>query len=188
MTADDFGENAIYYVPGGGDSANFDYLDQQGNWLSIAESPSPYATVQQWIDGIQYTDTPGTVQAVDGVDVLLEDLSDAASNWYSATLILDGLFIVVDGDHTEDEVIQLVQSLIRASRAQAAPTPPPAAPTLAPLPQVTAAPPPAPTPPVSGVGGLLLTTVGLSLCAAGLCVVALGGLLVLGVMLLWRRK
>ncbi len=188
MTDADFGENAIYYVPGGGDSANFDYLDQQGNWLSIAESPSPYATVQQWIDGIQYTDTPGTVQAVDGVDVLLEDLSDAASNWYSATLILDGLFIVVDGDHTEDEVIQLVQSLIRASRAQAAPTPPPAAPTLAPLPQVTAAPPPAPTPPASGVGGLLLTTVGLSLCAAGLCVVALGGLLVLGVMLLWRRK
>jgi hypothetical protein len=118
MTEEDFGESAIYYVPGGGDTANFDYLDPKGNWLSIAESPSPYDTVQEWLEGIEYYDTPGEIRTINGVDALVEDLSDANDVWISITLILNGLFIVVDGDHNEAETVMLVESLIEASAQQ----------------------------------------------------------------------
>jgi hypothetical protein len=120
MTADEFGDNMIYYVPGGGDSANYDYLDESGNWLSIAESPSPYATVEDWLTAIDY-DTPGTIEMVSDVEVLIEDLGEPGDPWISATLILNGLFIVVDGDHAEADVVGLVEGLIQAASAEPGP-------------------------------------------------------------------
>ncbi|NLH09519.1 MAG: hypothetical protein GX484_18205 [Chloroflexi bacterium] len=123
MTDEDFGSNAPFYVPGGGETANFDYLDGQGNWLSIAESPSPYVTVEEWIDDIGYYNAPGEIQQIAGVDVLVENLSEGADVWISATLILDGLFIVVDGDHSEADVRVLIEALVEAAGGIA---PPPA--------------------------------------------------------------
>jgi hypothetical protein len=43
--------------------------------------------------------------------------------WISATLILDGLFIVVDGDHSEADVRVLIEALVEAAGGIA---PPPA--------------------------------------------------------------
>ncbi len=189
MTEADFGQNAIYYVPGGGDTANFDYLDAEGNWLSIAESPSPYATVQEWIEGIGYYDTPGEIITVEGVDVLLEDLSDPSEVWFSATLILDGLFIVVDGDHSKEAVIELVRGLIAA--VHSADIQPAAPPTQAAPPTATAAPLPAPLPPAplgSETLEMLFTGIGFALCAAGACVAGLVGLVFAGVFLFRRRR
>ena len=93
-------------MPNGGNSANYDYLDDAGNWLSIAESPSPYGTVDEWLTAIDY-DTPGTIQTIAGEEVLIEDLGEPGDPWVSATLIVNGLFIVVDGDHTEADVVGL---------------------------------------------------------------------------------
>lgn len=121
MTEQDFGESAPYYVPGGGETANFDYLDEAGNWLSVAESRSPYRALGEWMDAIEYDDSPGTIHQIDGVEVLVEDLSSSAEVWISATLILDGLFVVVDGDSAEADVLELVNSLVDAASPEGAP-------------------------------------------------------------------
>ncbi len=119
MTAADFGDSSVFYTPSGEDVANMDYLDDQGSWLSIAESPSPYATIGEWLADIGY-DSPGEIIQLDGVEVLMEDLSDEESTWFSATVILDDLFIVVDGDSRQAEVEILVQGLIATARGESA--------------------------------------------------------------------
>jgi hypothetical protein len=119
MNAEEFGPEQIYYVPGGGDSANYDYQGDSGNWLRIAESASPYATLNEWLSGIDY-DSPGERLSVDGVEVLSEDLSEQDKVWINVTLIYKDLFIVVDatredGDVTaaEDDALALVKGLIQ---------------------------------------------------------------------------
>lgn len=189
MTEADFGDSAPYYVPSGGDTANFDYLDSQGNWLSIAESPSPYGTVKEWLNDIDYTDTPGEIRSISGQDVLVEDLSDGSEVWISATLIVDDLFIVVDGDHSEADVLQLVDGLIEsaqngepqvdATEEQATPSPgdEPVQPTVPPGQTV----PPAPTASLPGFGLPLALTGVVGIALIGLCclgVLVIGGLVV----------
>jgi hypothetical protein len=164
MTPEDFGQSAPYYVPGGEVSANFDYLDEDGNWLSISETPSPYATLQEWLNDIDY-DTPGEIQNISGVDVLLEDLSMGSDIWYSDTLILNGLFIVVDGDHSAEDTLALVRSLIEASQASPQVATPPV--MLQPTPVITQ---PASVP---LVGGLDVTQQVINYTAMGLCAVCL---------------
>lgn len=179
LTQADLGTDAPYYAPGGGDMANLDYLDEPGNWLSIGESVSPYATLEEWLADIGY-DSPGEIVTVDGHPVLLEDLSQPDGTWYSATLILDGLFIVADGDRSAADTLVLVEGLIAAARAepesQATPSEPAA----------TAPPPTLPQPSLAlpELGGIAMAGLGL-LCGALLCV---SGVAVLGVVLLLRRR
>jgi hypothetical protein len=171
MTAAEFGDNAVYYVPGGGDSANFDYLDSSGNWLSVAESTSHYVTLQQWLDDIEY-ETPGEILPVADVLVLVEDLSDSSGVWVSATLILDGLFIVVDSDHNQETVIATVEELVRVSQEGAATVEPVEVPTDRPpaenppvdTPVVT---PPVETAPIGQISAMTKTS--FVICTAGIC-------------------
>ncbi len=197
MTEDDFGTNADFYIPGGGEAANFDYMDQENNWLSIAESPSPYGTVDEWLTDIDY-DSPGEIIDVRGTEVLIEDLSDDDGIWYSATLILDGLFIVVDGDHTEEDVLTLVAGLVEAvgsapsGEELTAPTDvptvePSAAPNVAPTqPAPTGVPPAA-----DGLDGATTGFVagfGLLVCGGGLCLIGLLVVLSMVIVLRLRRQ
>jgi hypothetical protein len=190
MTAAEFGDSAPYYVPGGGDTANFDYLDQSGNWLSIAESPTPYATVQDWLVGVDYLETPGEIRSIKGVDVLVEDLTSGSDVWFSATLILDDLFIVVDGDYREADVIALVEGLIDAAQGEVAPTPAVVATPTPPAPTPAGTPPtplplPSPQPAASGpFAALGAVTI---VCGAAACV-GLSLLLVAGIWFLSNRR
>ncbi len=183
MTAADFGSSAPYYVPGGGMTANFDYLDNAGNWLSIAESPSPYDTLQAWMDDINYQ-SPGSIQTISGVDVLIEDLSKSDDVWFSATLIVGKMFVVVDGDHSKDDVVALVTSVIQEAQ-NPVPTPTGQSPTAQPTEVV---PPTAqsmlPGVPNTGLAaGLSLVICGLVLCGFGLVLIV--GLLALVIL---RRR
>jgi hypothetical protein len=196
MTAEDFGGSDIYYVPGGGETANFDYLDESNNWLSIAESPSPYVTIQEWMDDIAYTDTPGQIRQIAGVDVLVEDLSEPDDPWFSVTFIVDDLFIVVDGDTDEASVIKLAEGLIASSSSggsvPAAEETAPAAPAT-PVPAVQPTPPAAvPTPATgflsdqqSGLLAMVLGTLGVGSCIALAC---LAVLLPVGVVVIMGRR
>lgn len=183
MDAGDFGANAVYYVPGGGISANYDYIDDDGNWLSVAQSPSPYDTLQEWLSAIDYfniTQNPGQVQTISGVDVLAEDLSSDTRTRISATFVLDGFFIVVEGDSSREDVLALTESLIAARPLQVAATDAfPVPPTSAP-----------PTP----MGGLLdgqsmvfaaIGWMGFALCGLGVC---LAGILIPIVLVFLRQK
>ncbi len=175
LTQEDLGEDVPYYAPGGGVMANFDYLDDAGNWLSIGESTiEPNTTLEQWLADIGY-DSPGEIVQVAGHPVLSEDLSEPGSPWYSATLILDGLFIVVDGDHSEADTLAMVEGLVEAAADPAQPgrqpgqvPPVPSGPSLA-LPEM---------------GAVALAGLGL-VCAGAAC---MGGVVVLLVVMLLRRR
>ncbi len=191
MTAAELGQSADYYVPGGGESANMDYLDQGGHWLGIAESPSPYSTLQEWLDDIDY-DPQGDFQIIMGVEVLIEDLSDGAEAWFSATFIVNELFVVVDSDSSRDDLIQLVEGLIEAA---AAPVDAPAASPQAPTPDTGLQPLPDGSGDAAGVEApsdaqidearSLARWFGMGLCLFGGCVVA--GLVSVGVLILVTR-
>lgn len=184
MAAEDFGASAVYYVPGNGISANYDYIDENGDWLSVAQSPSPYKTLQDWLSAIDYfniSQNPGQVQNVAGVDVLVEDLSSDSKTHITATFVLDGLFIVVEGDHSREDVLALVDGLIAARPDQ------PAATDAFPNPPTSA--------PATPMGGLMDTEgtvlaaiggVGFALCGLAVCLV--GILIPLVVVFLRQRR
>ncbi len=198
QTSEELGSAAVYYIPDGDASANFDYLDQAQNWLSIAESPTSYADVNEWIEDIGYYNTPGEVRVIAGVEVLVEDLSEGIDTWHSATFVVDGLFFVVDGDVRESDVIFLVESLITAAGTGAAPAPQPTTQPQAAepaSPQVDPAPLTAPGNTTATADDwvslveqatALLGTFGMLLCCGGLCLVGAGG--VAGVALMFRRN
>jgi hypothetical protein len=114
MTPEDFGASANYYVPGGEDSANFDYRDQDGNWLSISQTPSPYSSLNDWLADINYQPQSSS-HIISGVEVLVEDLSTDTEASFSATLIVNGLFIVVDSNRTQQDVEDMATYMIAAA-------------------------------------------------------------------------
>ncbi len=184
MTAADFGSSADYYVPGGDKSANYDFVSQEGNWMSITESLSPYKTIQEWLDGVGYQ-PQGSTRTVDGVEVLVEDLSSGDQTSISATIIYKGLFIVIDGDHSEDDVLEMVQAIITAGK-------PPEAQggTQFPAPDVSGSQATATSVPVSQnpllASTSLVGVLGIGLCGLGACLLAVGAVLVVGLIL--RRR
>lgn len=165
MTAEDFGGDEPYYVPGGGDAANYDYLTEDDFWLGVVESASPYTALNEWLDDVGY-EPAGDIRTVDNVEVLVEDLSEDEDIWFSATLILNGLFIVVDGDHNEEDVISMVESLIAAAQS-----PTPGAVQLPPVDNEPAQ----DSSPLPSTGGFFTTLSGIALLVFGgaTCVVAL---------------
>ncbi|MBN1428083.1 MAG: hypothetical protein JXB07_06835 [Anaerolineae bacterium] len=165
MTAGDFGSSAIYYVPGGGISANYDYIDGNGNWLSIAQSPSPYTTLQDWLSGIDYfniAEHPGRLQTISGVSVLVEDLSSAEETRVSLTFVLDGLFIVIDGDHSAEDAMALAENVIAVRIPQPAVTP-----------SIPFSPPTTSSGTITDYSALaVLGGMGMMLCGLGICLAA----------------
>jgi hypothetical protein len=118
MTPQDFGASASDYIPQGDQAADFDYLDSNGNWLSITESPVTYKSLQEWEDAIQYQPSTDT-QTINDVEVLIEDTSSGSRQQTSATLIYQGLFIVVDGDGPPTDVTAMVLAIIMARQVPA---------------------------------------------------------------------
>ena len=117
LTEADFEDVIEFYLPGGGVGANYDYYNAEDYWLGVIESESPYANIQEWMDDIGYDDSSGDIQEIGGISVLIEDLSDDDGDWFSATLVIDDLFIVVDSDESMTVVIRTVEALITESGA-----------------------------------------------------------------------
>jgi hypothetical protein len=115
-TTEELGESAPIYLPAGGEMAVYDYFNADQYFLSVQESPSPYPTLDAWLEAINY-DPEGDKTKVSGVEVLLEDLSDDAGPWFSATFIDSGMFVVVDGDEGRDAVLNMTARAIAAIRA-----------------------------------------------------------------------
>jgi hypothetical protein len=97
------------------------------------------------------------------MEVLIENLSEEESR-FSMTFILDGLFIVVDGDHSVNDVTILVENLIADRVTQPAATvsvpilPTSIVPTSSSaLPENTI---------LATIGGMGLTMCGLGICLA----------------------
>jgi hypothetical protein len=181
MTAEDLGTNADYYMPDGDKTANLDYLNSDGNWLSISQSATAYETVREWMTDIGYTDSPGTFEEVRGLDVLVEDLSTDSETWYSATFITDNLFVVVDGDHSKSEVLDMVAYVIDTGGVQVN-----AAGTQAAGPEIAATEISSSPPVDANANRNLLMLAGFGLCGVGACIAGIAGVMVLGIM--FRRK
>jgi hypothetical protein len=115
MTARDLGTSAEYYMPGGGISANYDLINQADNRMSVAQSPSPYDSLQGWLGSLDYfavVKNPGQIRTTADTIILIEDLSGTSNIHVRATFVLDGLFIVIDGDHSVEDVMALAENLI----------------------------------------------------------------------------
>lgn len=193
-TPEDFGEAADFYMPGAAESANYFYANADDFTIKITESPSPYATLEEWVEDIDYTldsdfDYEREVLVYGTTEVLIEDLTDDESILHSATLIYNGLFIVIDSDLSREDALAMVE-IVLGSEAGVAPIEPTATTFITPVP---ANPLPTPAPaatPVADVtddaviAGLSLFTI--LICCTGLCIVGLAG--GLAAFLLMRRK
>lgn len=138
----DFGEDQQYYLPGGEEGVSFDYIDGSGNWLGIIQSPTPYFFLNEYVDARDLD--IGEIElaeltTIGNYEVLIEDISNSTSPYYSATVILGELFIVVDGDDNREDVELMINNLIATFEGDVtaffpdtAPPPPP------PLPQPNA--------------------------------------------------
>jgi len=193
----DFGADEAFYLPAGEDGASFDYINSDGNWIGIIQSASPYTNLDEYFDERDYVpeeDEFATRLFINGVDVILEDLSGDSSPFYSATLIFDDLFIVIDGDKNSDDVLAMVDSLTLAAETGAfAATPPPVGPpTFVPPPPPSRPPggiPPAPAQvsrsALVGMGLLGLSIFGFAFCIG---IVAVGGVVLIASQMLPARK
>lgn len=110
-----FGALEEYYAPGGELVANYDYRSQNGGWIGITQSPSPYYNLAEWLDDIDYESPGEIIYTQAGSEILLEDLTRNNETWISATLILNGLFIVVDSNDGEAAVLEMVTAVEEAA-------------------------------------------------------------------------
>ncbi len=132
---DDFGDNQQYYLPSGEIGVSYDYVNSDGDWLGIIQSESPYLTIDDYLDDrslIPETGSAAEQTSIQGYAVLLEDISNAASPYFSGTVIIDDLFIVVDSNSSADDVFNMIEALINAYEQRNAP---PSSVTVPPLPQ-----------------------------------------------------
>jgi hypothetical protein len=113
--------------------------------------------------------------------VLVEDLSTDSETWYSATFITDNLFVVVDGDHSKSEVLDMVAYVIDTGGVQVN-----AAGTQAAGPEIAATEISSSPPVDANANRNLLMLAGFGLCGVGACIAGIAGVMVLGIM--FRRK
>jgi secreted trypsin-like serine protease len=98
--------------------AFFQLLESDTDYRYYENDSGDYIEIQLFADG--YTslddagfDTDGTEKTINGVAIIVEDWSDSWGSFYSATFVLDGELVFVDGALNYAQMVQLVSSLIR---------------------------------------------------------------------------
>lgn len=111
----DFGEDQQYYLPSAEQGVSYDYVDGEGNWIGIIQSPTPYEDLSEYLDERDLNpdqEELAELISVQEYDVLIEDISNEATPYFSGTIILGELFIVVDGDDNFEDVEAMLNNLI----------------------------------------------------------------------------
>lgn len=104
-----------WYVPGAGPVTVVDYYNpDKEDYISLYASNSPHASLEAFLDAMSHQPLPGELRTLAGVDVLVEDWGDEQGNYSSATFVLDGLFIVIEGGVSPATIEQIAGSFIDA--------------------------------------------------------------------------
>jgi len=113
MQAEDFGEDAIWFAPGGGEVLVVDFYGP-GNedYLSVSSAFNPYSSLDEFYDDAEWEPYDDELHTLKGTTVLIEDYSDDNGPYSFATYFLEGQFIVVEGNITTSEMSRVVQSLL----------------------------------------------------------------------------
>lgn len=113
VEAEEYGEDAIWYIPGGGTAIEIDFYGPgEEDVIAITASESPYASLDGWLDEAGFEPSPEEDQNINGVRVIIEDYTDDEGIYSFATYILGDQFIVVEGNISVGEIEKVVESLV----------------------------------------------------------------------------
>lgn len=111
--ATEYGDLMIYYAPGGGSITKIDfYGPSEEENIFIYFSDSPYTTLDEWLAEAGFEPYAEDWYEINGIPVIIEDFSEDIPISVT-TFIKDGLFVVVDGAITVDEMYKVVESLLK---------------------------------------------------------------------------
>ncbi len=114
MTAEDFGEDAIWYAPGGGEVTVVDFYGPgDEDYISVSSASNPYASLDEFLTEADWEPYDEEWHTLNGIDVLIEDYTDEYGPYSIATYLLGGQFIVVEGSVSVAEMANVVESLLK---------------------------------------------------------------------------
>ncbi len=111
--ADDFGEDAMWYAPAGGEVTVIDYYGPgDTDYFRIYVNASDYTTLDNWLSEIDYQPNAEDIHIIQDTPVLIEDHSDETGEFTYAYLILDSHFFALEGTFSPDVMQWVVESLL----------------------------------------------------------------------------
>ncbi len=114
MTADDYGEDAIWYVPDGRSASVVDFYGPgDDDYISVSAANNPYTSLDEYLTDADWEPFDDEWYDFNGVEVIIEDASDEYGPFSYATYLLGDQFIVVEGNIGVDEMAQVVESLLK---------------------------------------------------------------------------
>ncbi len=113
MRADEFGSDAIWYVPGGGEATAVDFYGPgETDYISVYASPSPYTDLNAWLNEAGYQPSADNFHTLNGIQTLIEDYSDESGPFSYAYAIYNGHFIALEGTISAQEMKWVLESLL----------------------------------------------------------------------------
>lgn len=113
VSASQYGEDAIWYIPGGGTALEIDFYGPgQEDVVAITASDSPYTSLDEWTAEANFEPYPVEIKTIEGVTVIIEDYTDEEGPYSFATFLQDGQFIVVEGNISVEEMVKVVENLV----------------------------------------------------------------------------
>ena len=107
-------DNIDNYVPGDGPVTVLDYIGPvEGDFLSLYESLSPYANLDEFFSAIGYEPLPGERRNIEGFDVLIEDYSSNEASFFVGTIIVGDNFYVIEGTISASEFIEVLAAWLK---------------------------------------------------------------------------
>jgi len=113
MQAEDFGEDALWFAPGGGELIVVDFYGPgEDDYLSVSSALNPYDSYEEFFDAAEWEPYDEEWYRLGGRDVVIEDYSDEIGPYAFATILLGDQFIVVEGNLSTGEMARVVESLL----------------------------------------------------------------------------
>ncbi|MBN1265598.1 MAG: hypothetical protein JXA25_08905 [Anaerolineales bacterium] len=113
MQAEDFGEDAIWFAPGGGEVSVVDFYGPgDEDYLSTSAAYNPYSTYDEFFADADWEPYEDEWYTLRGIAVIIEDYTDENGPYSFATCFRGSQFIVVEGNLTPDEMARVVESML----------------------------------------------------------------------------
>ena len=114
MDAAEFGEDAYWYSPEGGQLTVVDFYGSgEDDYLSVGAADTTFADLDAFLSDADWEPSLEEWYIFNGVDALIEDYSDENGPYAFASYIINGQFITVEGNIGVEEMAKVVESLLR---------------------------------------------------------------------------
>ncbi|MBT3389267.1 MAG: hypothetical protein HN413_02550 [Chloroflexi bacterium] len=114
MQAAEFGEDAYWYAPDGGELTVVDFYGPgDEDFISVSSASTSFTNLDEFLTDADWEPLDEEWFTFNSVDVLIEDVSDEYGPYSYATYILGDQFIVVEGNLSVDEMAKVVESMLK---------------------------------------------------------------------------